>query len=98
MADFKLKPSTKRKYTHPSLYLHYILLLAVLYYFGVDMYIKYINPMLTRFGFNLYGTVKILFWNPTLDAILMAVFFFIVLVVGDIVIHIFLGKATGWKD
>ena len=95
MANFKFNSSSDKKYSHPAFWLHYVLLLAVLYYFGVDAYLKYLKPLLISNGFNLSDTVQILMWSPTLDAVFMAVFFFVVLVVGDIVIHLVLDGATG---
>jgi uncharacterized membrane protein len=84
-----------KKYSSPLLWLHYIPLLAIVYFFGVDLYINYIRTFVVSLGINIYQYV---FLQIKLDDVLMTVWAFLILAFGDIFVHLMFGKFFGWKD
>lgn len=84
-----------KKYSSPLLWLHYIPLLAIVYFFGVDAYLHYIRPFFLVNGVNVFSN---LFYSISVDDVLMTVWAFIILALGDIFVHLMFGKFFGWKD
>ena len=90
-----IKTGTRKKYGSPYLWLHYVVLLAILYLFGVQLYNAYVRSVIMSVGIDLG---KMGLFGMTYDTWFMLVFFFFVLALGDMFVHTLFGRAFNWKD
>jgi hypothetical protein len=77
------------------LWLHYVPLLIIVYFVGVKFYTETLSYFLGSLGLAMGVPI---FFGITLDAVMMTVWAFLVLALGDMFIHQTFDRVFGWKD